>query len=168
MAIRSSVDLDTCILYLNNSYLFYKSHDSDNYDSLIRIPKRIRLNKWNSLKLEYSNHEVLLGLNGNFYKTFSKNNIGKAKILNLGKINFKNNHLSSNYSAFKGSMSNLSINSKKIEMEDEAIINKNIKWTTNCSNKKCGENGICISKQNEIGFKCHCFESVWNGTNCEK
>ena len=100
--------------------------------------------------------------NRKVYKTFSvasfySNLNNKLVIGNNMKRNASN--------SINGVLYFLKINNQTIDLFFDAEIIRNIGTYNSCRGSKCGKKAECVSKQNEIGFKCFCLSSF---KNCDK
>ena len=110
--------------------------------------------------------KVILSLNGDSYKSLYNFNSNKSnRILYVGGV--KQSHSNLILPDFKGIISHFKLNDKKLDLFSDSHEKKNINVFNTCHNVNCKNNGICITSQNDLGFRCKCFES-YEGVFCEK
>ena len=109
---------------------------------------------------------VTLSLNGDVYKSLCNFNLNKTnRILYLGGISQSHSNLI--LPDFKGIISHLKLNEKKLDLFSDSYEKKNVNSFNTCHNVDCENSGICITTQNDIGFRCKCVES-YEGVFCER
>ena len=68
---------------------------------------------------------------------------------------------------FKGIISVLRVNGAKLDLFADSLLRKNIETYNTCEGIECKNDGVCISTQNNFGYKCHCSD-LYYGSFCEK
>ena len=150
-----------------------RSNLADSYEVIIRIPEEIKLKEWNRIQLEFGSKEVALIVNGVQFNTVCKLNLDNTnRILYLGGIDSTATTSSGNAFItpdFKGIVSIFKIDQAHIDFFSSAVVKskKNVHAFNTCHNVNCQNGGVCITTQNDVGFRCKCGEAN-RGQFCEK
>jgi hypothetical protein len=63
----------------------------------------------------------------------------------------------------------LKINNQTIDLFSDVKAIRNIGLYNSCRSNKCGKKAECVTKQNEIGYKCVCLSSFKScDKNCDR